>query len=166
MAVTRPFIFRNVAKSKTESCMIRFFIMSIFICNIALADQLKCVTDTLYHELRGGSDKAKIKTVIEPTFNRAADLLVGGYAATGTKVETKRLNVCKTISVNGQYQWTKWNLPVSEKKAYSDAKKTAKKLLSKRYYTVTERRFFNAAYLGRLHKTNASVLELSGMVAY
>lgn len=146
--------------------MIRFFITSLFLCNVALADQLKCVTDTLYHELRGGSDKAKIKTVIEPTFNRAADLLVGGYAATGSKVETKRLNVCKTIRANGQYQWTTWNLRISEKKVYDDVKTMAKQLLSKRHYTVTARRFFNAAHLGRLHKTNASVLELSGMVAY
>lgn len=147
--------------------MIRFLIASLFLCSVAKADQLKCVTDTLYHELRGGSDKAKIKTVIEPTFNRAADLLIGGYAAIGSKVETKRLDVCAVIKAKGQYQWTKRkNLPVLEQEEFDEAGEMAKQLLSKRHYTVTARRFFNAAHLGRLHKTNASVLELSGMVAY
>lgn len=141
------------------------FFLSI---NLAIAGQLECTSKLIYHELRGGTDESKRKIVIEPTFNRAADLLVGGFAASGSKVETKRLDICKTIHEKGQYQWTQWNLPILEKEAFSKAKKLAKEILSKKEYTVTSRRFFNAERLGKLHKTKTKTkaLTLSGMVAY
>lgn len=128
--------------------------------------QQECTSQLIYHEHRSGSHKAKVKIVIEPTFNRAADLLVGGFSATGSRVETKKLDVCRVIHAKGQYQWTNWNLPILEKEAWNEAKQEAKTLLSNKFYTVTDRRFFNVSSLGRMHKTTATIIELSGMVAY
>ncbi len=139
------------------------FLLSI---NLAIAGQLECTAKLIYHELRNGTDEAKRKIVIEPTFNRAADLLVGGFVASGSKVNTKKLDICKILNEKGQYQWTQWNLPILEKEAFEKSKKLAKEILSKKQYTVTSRRFFNAERLGKLHKTKTKALTLSGMVAY
>lgn len=149
--------------------MIKFLIAVILIlsCHGTEANQINCATRLLYHELRGGSDRARREIVFEPTLNRAADLLVGGFAASGSKVETKRLDVCKVMKAEGQYQWTKKkDLPVLEQEAWDNAEKMAKNVLSKKYHTVTSRRFFNNTSLGKLHKTAATPLKLSGMVAY
>lgn len=155
--------------------MIRLLIVALFFfSDVSFAKKKKsnydkqheCTALLIYHEHRNGSHKAKVKIVIEPTFNRAADLLVGGFSATSSKIETKKLDVCRVIHTKGQYQWTNWNLPIHEKEAWGEAKQEAKEVLSNKFYTVTDRRFFNVSSLGRLHKTPAKLIELSGMVAY
>ncbi|MGB4497767.1 MAG: hypothetical protein WBI40_03640 [Methylococcaceae bacterium] len=147
--------------------MIKILILLVLAIKSAHASQLHCATEVLYRELRSGSDKAKLEIVFKPTLNRAADMLLGGIAAEGSKVETKRLDVCAVIKAKGQYQWTKRKkLPVLEKEEWDEAREMAGKILSQHYYIVTARRFFNNASLGRLHQTKASVIQLSGMVAY
>jgi hypothetical protein len=142
------------------------FCLSLAICNQAIAGQSNCLAKTIYHELRSGTTEAQVKIVSDPTLNRAADLLVGGFAAAGSKVAMKRLDICAVIHKKGQYQWTAWHLSIAEIDAWNEAKALAKEILSKKYYVVTSRRFFNNASLGKLHKTDARPLNLSGMVAY
>jgi hypothetical protein len=153
--------------------MIRFLIITLLLFSNDLSaktsykdKQIGCAARLIYHELRGGSDKAKMEIVLKPTLNRATDMLLGGVSAEGSKVETKRLDVCAVIKQKGQYQWVKKKLKVSEQEEWDEAKIMAKDLLSRKFYTVTGRRFFNNASLGRLHKTKSPIIELSKMVAY
>ena len=125
----------------------------------AHANSVTCLASTIFHESRGEPERARIHIVVNPTLNRAADNLLGGYAAPGSRVLTSKLDVCKVIHAKGQYSWK--GLKYDE-----ESLTLAKSLLSKKFYTVGSRRFFNNKTLGIRYKTGVKPITIASMVAY
>lgn len=143
------------------------YLLLFFICTNLQASNVTCLTSLIWHEARGEPQIAQIEIVVEPTLNRAADLLLSGYAAPNSKVSTSKLDVCKVIYAKGQYQWTKWSkLDQSSQEDWEDSKRLAKSILARKFYVVTRTRFFNNRNLGKRHHTAVKPVVIANMMAY
>lgn len=85
--------------------------------------EIKCLTDTIYHEARGESELGQIAVGLT-TLNRVKD---------------KRFpsSICGVIKQNKQYSWVRHNPPIKDKQKYKEIKRLAINLYINRskYYS-------------------------------
>lgn len=142
----------------------RTLLLLLLFCNNVQASQLTCLAQTLFHEARGEPITSQIRIVGETTFNRAADRLLGGYAAPKSVVKMSSLNVCSVIHERGQYAWVRHTnkIPAKDHPVWA----LARQLLSKDYYVVTGTRYFNNRGLGKRYATPIKPIIIAAMMAY
>lgn len=124
------------------------------------------MANALYHEARNQPLTAQKSIVADVTLNRAADSLLGGYAAPHSVVTTKLLNVCRIIAKPAQYSWYSKHYRIREPSRYLEALALSRQILGKPYYTVGARRYFNHLSLGIRYETKVKPLRIASLVAY
>lgn len=143
----------------------KFILLLLLLALPVHADNRTCLAQTLFHEAANQPIKAQF-LIANATFNRAADLLVGGYAAPRSIVKLERLNICKTVSMPHQYSWWGYRGRVTDKIAYKRALTLATQLLKPSFYTVGRTRYFNHLRLGKRYKTPVKPIVVAETVVY
>jgi hypothetical protein len=142
-----------------------FLLVLLLFCTSAHADNRTCLAMTLFHEARGEPYKAQL-LIAETTLNRAADLLVKGYAAPRSRIQTSLLNVCKVVAMPHQYSWWGYRMRIKDRVSYEKAQTLAKLLLSSKTFIVGRSRYFNRVDLGKRYATKTKPVIVAETIIY